>query len=393
MWLQSGSLSLCPPLMRRSQSCWELLRLLSLPLLLPVTGGRPSLHRLRQFALCSRRLQMRRRGGLRRPPQLLPPQLLLRRLQTVSRSSVRSGLREQHGRARRQTERRCGSPSPAVALRRREAALPYCSLRSRTPLHAPSLQPWVPPPTASPQAPSQRLRRTTCRCAPRGSRTHACAKNHPHPPLQILQNTEYLSRAAPELVAARCFLVGLGRVEPHSAAAEGKAACSHPAGVMAALRGAVRCGVARPDPATYDASIAAAGGAGAYQAAMRLPPASTPAVCAAAASASSSMAASAGSKRPRPDEGHATGVARSSGGSLTGAGSAWELRMSRSTGAQYWYSAATAQSLWHDAALPAGWAFERSAADSPKTYVSLLTGHRQSEPPTASLALAGSGAA
>ena len=199
-------------------------------------------------------------------------------------------------------------------------------------------------------------------------------------------------------MAARCFLVGLGRVEPHSAAAEGKAACSHPAGVIAALRGAVRCGVARPDPATYDASIAAAGGAGAYQAAMRLPPASTPAVCAAAASASSSMAASAGSKRPRPDEGHATGVARSSGGSgsLSGApvaSSAWELRMSRSTGAQYWYSAATAQSLWHDAALPAGWAFERSAADSPKTYVSLLTGHRQSEPPTASLALAGSEAA
>ena len=35
----------------------------------------------------------------------------------------------------------------------------------------------------------------------------------------------------------------------------------------------------------------------------------------------------------------------------------WALQTSRSTGARYYFDASSGASLWHDPALPAGWAW------------------------------------
>jgi hypothetical protein len=63
------------------------------------------------------------------------------------------------------------------------------------------------------------------------------------------------------------------------------------------------------------------------------------------------------------------------------AAAGWTAHTSRSTGLRYYHSASTGRSVWHDAALPAGWAWERASDAMPKLYVHLLTGEQRSEPP------------
>jgi Acetyltransferase (GNAT) family/Ankyrin repeats (3 copies)/WW domain len=52
----------------------------------------------------------------------------------------------------------------------------------------------------------------------------------------------------------------------------------------------------------------------------------------------------------------------------------WTLATSRSTGATYFFNTATRQSLWHDPALPAGWAWGKAAENAPKYFVNLFNG-------------------
>ena len=54
----------------------------------------------------------------------------------------------------------------------------------------------------------------------------------------------------------------------------------------------------------------------------------------------------------------------------------WSLHTSRSTGARY-YSRPGSAPLWHDDALPAGWAWGRDSEAAPKFYVELGSGRRQ----------------
>ena len=63
----------------------------------------------------------------------------------------------------------------------------------------------------------------------------------------------------------------------------------------------------------------------------------------------------------------------------------WALQTSRSTGARYFFDAASGASLWHDPALPAGWGWRRAAADAPREFVNLRDGRAQLEQPTAPL--------
>jgi 16S rRNA G966 N2-methylase RsmD len=60
----------------------------------------------------------------------------------------------------------------------------------------------------------------------------------------------------------------------------------------------------------------------------------------------------------------------------------WRLETSKRTGARYYYNAGSGKSLWHDDALPAGWAWGKESESSPKFYVHLETGRRSDVPPT-----------
>ena len=62
---------------------------------------------------------------------------------------------------------------------------------------------------------------------------------------------------------------------------------------------------------------------------------------------------------------------------------AWELLRSTRTGASYWHNSSTRSSLWHDATLPAGWAWSRASDTAPREFTNLLTGARQSTAPAA----------
>jgi hypothetical protein len=182
--------------------------------------------------------------------------------------------------------------------------------------------------------------------------------------LQILQTAEHFSRGAPELVAARSFLIGAGFCD-----AQGDG--GHALELMAALRRVVRCGIPRPDAGAAEASLAAIGGA--YMAALRLAPV-------APVSVEPHASVTSTGKRPRDDvASREDDDAKSRRDAFS---NDWELRVSRSMNSQYWFSPSRKQSLWHDAALPEGWAFERSSADGPKVFVHLHTGRRQNEAPS-----------
>lgn len=205
---------------------------------------------------------------------------------------------------------------------------------------------------------------------------------------QAMQNMDILGRIAPGVVGALSFTIGCGRI----VAVEGVS--ERGADLLQSLRAVEGCTVPFPPhgisaaeggvffatPAVVDAMTRTGGAAAGPPGTAAPPPAAAAAVQLSVAAAAA--AAVSGSKRSRTEETQAAG-AGDGGGAPTPApaAAAWELRVSRSTGAKYWFSAASGQSLWHDAALPSGWAFERSAADGPKTYVSLVTGQRQGEPP------------
>lgn len=60
----------------------------------------------------------------------------------------------------------------------------------------------------------------------------------------------------------------------------------------------------------------------------------------------------------------------------------WVRQTSRSTGAAYYFNAATNESLWHDDALPLGWAFGREPSGA-RFFVDLATGRRSAVRPAA----------
>ena len=60
----------------------------------------------------------------------------------------------------------------------------------------------------------------------------------------------------------------------------------------------------------------------------------------------------------------------------------WVKQTSRTTGQSYYYNPTTRESLWHDDALPAGWAFGREPQGT-RFYVELATGQRSAGRPSA----------
>lgn len=74
---------------------------------------------------------------------------------------------------------------------------------------------------------------------------------------------------------------------------------------------------------------------------------------------------------------------------------AFVVSHSRRTGARYYHHPRSGLSVWHDDALPAGWAWGRDGAsdDAPKFYVDLHSGARQADVPTAASTAAPAAAA
>jgi len=59
----------------------------------------------------------------------------------------------------------------------------------------------------------------------------------------------------------------------------------------------------------------------------------------------------------------------------------WQVRVSRSTGNNYFFCSATNESVWHDPALPYGWGWIQEGTGNPRIYVELATGKRENTPP------------
>jgi hypothetical protein len=214
----------------------------------------------------------------------------------------------------------------------------------------------------------------------------------------LLQNLQHLSSMGGEPLVAHVYRVGEGHVErvagsPHSAALVADLAAARDCAVP--LPSLEHVGYKRvwkerqgapgtqPDPvvaaalvaaARADAAAGAAGGGGG-EGAGALPEHAAPPPTAAGAEARGVPVAG----MAETPAGTAAATAQPPPG--------WTLHVSRSTGRQYYFLAATNESAWHDDTLPAGWAWRQTGPDgpggqpAPREYIHLASGARSGERP------------
>jgi hypothetical protein len=210
----------------------------------------------------------------------------------------------------------------------------------------------------------------------------------PHTPedMEVLrQNLEALAEACGRdgpLVAAT-YLVGDGRVrrlEPSGT--------PHAASLLHELRSARGCAVPFPRLEHVGCKAGWEERKGmdpvVRQALQRAAEADAAEAEAAAAAGRSAAAASAAGVAAVPPV--STPSSDNTGPGASAAAAVWTDHTSASTGKRYYYNASTKESLWHDDALPEGWAWTRAAAGG-RTYVHMASGERTATAPSSTAAV------
>ena len=219
---------------------------------------------------------------------------------------------------------------------------------------------------------------------------------------QARQNLAFFSAAAPALAAPLTFTVGGGAVA--------QLPLDNPLSrsLTAALMSAKGCGVPRADNRAVASAVSALRGVP-FQSPIALAKAghSSVTTVSVVSAPSSTVSQQPGQKRPleplsdgsgsgagtAPTSSSSSSVKRARPAAADNASSSspstsahpppppWELRLSRSTGQQYYFNAMTGASVWHDAKLTTGWGWIRERPDGPTIFVNLASGERRTEPP------------